>query len=203
VTDAVTPRAAVRRPAEPDLDIPVPRRRRTPLRSLRRAPWTVLAAISAGGVLGALARHGLIVVFPYAPGTFPWATFAVNATGCLLIGLLMVAITETGPVHRLVRPFLGVGVLGGFTTFSTYIVDTQRAVTAGAAGTGLAYLVATPVAALVAVYAGSRLARLVIHRLRRAEQADRAGRSERTCRSGRMDRAERTGRSEQAGREAR
>ncbi|WP_261988702.1 fluoride efflux transporter FluC, partial [Streptomyces sp. wa22] len=59
---------------------------------------------------------------------FPWAVFAVNVTGCALIGVLMVLLAERGTVtHPLVRPFLGVGVLGGFTTFSTYAASSAPA----------------------------------------------------------------------------
>jgi CrcB protein len=79
----------------------------------------------------------------------------------LLIGVLMVLITEIWQVHHLVRPFLGVGVLGGFTTFSTAIVEVQQSVQAGAARTALAYLFATLFCALAAVYAGVRGARLL------------------------------------------
>lgn len=127
-------------------------------------PWTVLAAISAGGVLGALARYGLTVAFPAAPGRFPWATFGVNVSGCLLIGVLMVLVTDVWTGRRHLRPFLGVGVLGGYTTFSTYIVDLQRLVGAGAAATALAYLAGTLVAALVAVWLGSAATRAVLRR---------------------------------------
>ncbi|MGH3239778.1 MAG: fluoride efflux transporter FluC, partial [Spirillospora sp.] len=143
---------AAERPVDPDVDLRVPRRRR----ELRRAPWETLAAVSAGGVLGALARYGLSDAFPYEPGDFPWVVFWVNVSGCLLIGVLMVLITETWQVHRLVRPFLGVGILGGYTTFSTYAVDIQRAVEGGAPHVGLAYLALTLVAALAAVAAGMR-----------------------------------------------
>ncbi|GAA1676534.1 hypothetical protein GCM10009733_086790 [Nonomuraea maheshkhaliensis] len=80
-------------------------------------------------------------------------------SGCLLIGVLMVLITEARPAHRLVRPFLGVGVLGGYTTFSTYAVDVRRTVEAGAPLTGLAYLVATMLAAVAATAAGVWLTR--------------------------------------------
>ncbi|MGH3387996.1 MAG: fluoride efflux transporter CrcB [Actinomadura sp.] len=149
--------AAIRCPVETDTDV-----------RPRPASWTVLVAISAGGVLGALARYGVTVAFPYSAGDFPSATFAINVVGCLLIGVLMASLAAAARARPLVRPFLGIGVLGGFTTFSTYIVDVQRAVTAGAAATGLAYLAATPVAALVAVYAGDRLARLLIRRTRRS-----------------------------------
>jgi fluoride exporter len=120
-------------------------------------------------VLGSLARYGLGVAFPHGAAGFPWATFAVNVVGCGLIGVLMVCIDQLG-AHRLVRPFLGVGVLGGFTTFSTYVVEVQEAVAAGAARLGLAYLGGTLVAALVAVVAGSALTSTVIRVLTRAGQ---------------------------------
>jgi CrcB protein len=128
---------------------------------LRRAPWAVLAAVSAGGALGALGRHGLAVAWPHRPGTFPWATFTINGTGCLLIGVLMVLVAEVWAAHRLLRPFLGTGVLGGYTTFSTYTVDAQQLMADGAAGTALLYLAGTLAAALAAVYAGITLTRLV------------------------------------------
>ena len=132
------------------------------LRVIRRhpVPWSVLAAISAGGVLGALGRYGLATAWPHRPGRFPWATFVTNVSGCLLIGVLMVLITEVWAAHRLLRPFLGVGVLGGYTTFSTYSVDIQQLVAAGAARAALAYLAGTLVAALAAGYAGIALTRL-------------------------------------------
>jgi fluoride exporter len=145
------------RPVDPDVDLRVPAQRF----ELRRAPWAVLGAVSAGGVLGALGRYGLAVAWPHHGRQFPWATFVTNVSGCLLIGVLMVLITEVWASHRLLRPFLGVGVLGGYTTFSTYTVDVQRLVAAGAPRTGLAYLAGTLAAALAAVYAGVALARLV------------------------------------------
>jgi CrcB protein len=137
---------------------------------LRRA--AVLGVVSAGGVLGALGRYGLAVAWPHRPGRFPWATFVTNVSGCLLIGVLMVLITEVWSAHRLLRPFLGVGVLGGYTTFSTYAVDIQQLVAAGAARTGLAYLAGTLVAALTAVYVGVTLTRLAT-RLRRSTRRER------------------------------
>ncbi|WP_433323326.1 FluC/FEX family fluoride channel [Spirillospora sp. CA-294931] len=112
----------------------------------------VLAAVSAGGALGALARHAVSVAVPS-----PWTTMLVNASGCLLIGVLM-AVVESGRAHRLARPFLGVGVLGGFTTFSAYVVDVQRADGPVAVA---AQLAVTPVVAVAATWAGSRLARAV------------------------------------------
>ncbi|MGO9144024.1 MAG: fluoride efflux transporter FluC [Streptosporangiaceae bacterium] len=123
--------------------------------------------ISAGGVMGALARYGLSAAFPHAPGSFDWVTLWINVTGCALIGALMVLISEVREAHRLARPFLGVGVLGGFTTFSTYIVDIQKSITAGAPQTALAYLAITLAGSLLAVYAGVMLTRLAARRHRK------------------------------------
>ena len=138
-------------------------RRRVPWRRIefRRIPWLTLGVIAAGGVIGALARQGLWAAFPHPPGGFDWTTLGINAGGCALIGALMVAVSEVWHAHRLTAPFLGAGVLGGFTTFSTYIVEIQRSITAGAPQTGLAYLAATLVIALLAVYAGASVTRLL------------------------------------------
>lgn len=138
---------------DPDVDLHVPADRR----ELAAHPAAVLGVIAAGGVLGALARAGLQAAFPHPPTGFPWATFGINLGGCLLIGALMAVLTARPP-GPLVRPFLGVGVLGGFTTFSTYAVDAQRAIAAGAPGTALAYLAATLAGALLAVWAGDAVA---------------------------------------------
>lgn len=89
---------------------------------------TVLAAIAAGGMLGAEARYGLSVALPHSDQQFPWSTLVINLTGCLLIGVLMTVLLSMPAPHRLLRPFLGVGVLGGYTTYSGFAVDTQRLV---------------------------------------------------------------------------
>lgn len=155
-------------PTDSDVDVHVRRQRL----ELSRAPWAVLGAISAGGVLGAEARFSLATAWPQRPGQFPWATFVTNVTGCLLIGALMVLLTEVWTPHRLLRPFLGVGVLGGYTTFSTYTVNIQRLVATGHARTGLLYLAGTLLAALVAVYAGISLTRLVTRPRHRAHRKE-------------------------------
>ncbi|HEU5471383.1 MAG TPA: fluoride efflux transporter CrcB [Actinophytocola sp.] len=146
-----------RRPVDPDVDLHVPEQRV----ELAAAPGAVLAVISAGGALGALARYGVGLAVPTVPGRFPLGTFLVNVTGCLLIGVLMVLITELRRAHRLVRPFLGVGVLGGFTTFSTYAEEVRGLLRPESIGTGLGYLAGTVLAALAAVWAGSGVTRLV------------------------------------------
>ena len=145
---------------DPDVDLRVPADRA----ELPAHPAAVLGAIAAGGVLGALARAGLQAAFPHHPGGFPWATFGINLGGCLLIGALMALLGHLGGGPPLARPFLGVGVLGGFTTFSTYAVDVQRAVAAGAPQTALAYLAATLLGALAAVWVGDALAAAALKR---------------------------------------
>jgi fluoride exporter len=124
----------------------------------------VLAVIALGGAIGAVSRYGIEVAWPTSARGFPGATLLVNTSGCALIGILMVLVNDVWPERRLVRPFLGTGVLGGFTTFSTYAVEVERLLTAGAARTGLLYLAITPVAALVAVWAATLATRRAIRR---------------------------------------
>jgi CrcB protein len=151
--------------ANSDVGLRLPRQRG----ELGRAPWVVLSVISAGGVVGASARYGLGIAFPAAPYGFPWTTFWINVAGCLLIGVLMVLIAEVWAGRRLVRPFLGVGVLGGFTTFSTYVVEIHHLVDARAPGVALLYLAGTLVAALTATWAGLATGRWAIDRRRTRE----------------------------------
>jgi CrcB protein len=88
-------------------------------------------------------------------------------TGCLLIGILMVFVTDVVQGKPLLRPFVGVGLLGGYTTFSTYVVDIQRAAGEGAAWVALSYLALTLVCALLAVWAGTALTRAAVKGARR------------------------------------
>ncbi|MFI6240144.1 fluoride efflux transporter FluC [Micromonospora sp. NPDC050795] len=148
---------------DPDVDLRVPADRR----ELTARPATILAAIAAGGALGALARAGLQHAVPHSPAGFPWATFTINTAGCLLIGVLMAVLAHLDGGPPLARPFLGVGVLGGFTTFSTYAVDVQQAIVVGAPGTALTYLAATVLGALVAVALGDAVTAGLLRRVTR------------------------------------
>jgi CrcB protein len=129
---------------DPDLGFPT-----------RPHPAPVYAAISAGGVIGALARYGLSSAWPHPAGGFPWATWTINVSGCFLIGVLMSVIARFHPSQRLIRPFFGVGILGGYTTFSTSIVDVQQVAGHGAPGVAFAYLGATVAGSVLAVWVGS------------------------------------------------
>ncbi|MGW0577380.1 fluoride efflux transporter CrcB, partial [Streptomyces sp. NPDC002920] len=127
----------------------------------------VVAVVAAGGGIGAAARYAAALWWPTRTGGFPWTTFWVNIVGCAVIGVFLVLITEVLTVHRLVRPFFGTGVLGGFTTFSTYAVDIQRLADGGRTATALAYLAATLCAALAAVWLAATATRQVFARRRR------------------------------------
>ena len=145
-------------PVDPDVttgdDVPSPPRIRI----------DVLGAVAAGGALGALAREAVAEAIPRQGAEFPWATLLTNVTGCFLIGVLMVLVIERWPDRHLVRPFFGTGILGGFTTFATYAVESRVLLAAGHFVTAAAYLVGTLVVGLVAVVAGLGLTERVVSR---------------------------------------
>ncbi len=150
-------------PVDPDVAVPDSARVGTGIGPRwRGGEGPVLLVVGLGGVLGAVARYGLGLWWPTASGAFPWTTFVINVVGCFLIGVLLVLVSEIFTPHRLIRPLLGTGVLGGFTTFSTYAVDAQRLVDGRHAGTALVYLGSTVVAALVAVTVAARATRAIV-----------------------------------------
>jgi CrcB protein len=128
-----------------------------------RVEATVLVAVSAGGAAGSAARYLIGQHWPTPAGRFPLSTLTINVLGCGLIGILMVLITERWTGRRLLRPFLGTGVLGGFTTFSTYTVDIQRLVAGGRSGTAFFYLALTVIGALLAVWVTATATRRLVN----------------------------------------
>jgi CrcB protein len=134
-----------------------------PLR--RAAPGRLLSLVVAvGGALGSLARWGVAEALDDGGSTpgFPWATFLVNVTGAFALGVLMVLVTERRPDSRYLRPFLGGGVLGGYTTFSTAMADTHGLAMDDQGLLLGAYLGATLVVGLLAVWAGLALTRRLL-----------------------------------------
>ncbi|WP_129841656.1 CrcB family protein [Streptomyces sp. RFCAC02] len=113
--------------------------------------WPVVAAVSVGGAIGACGRYGAGLLWSTPAPGFPWTTLLVNITGCAAMGVLMVLITDLRSPHRLVRPFLGTGILGGWTTFSTWSQDLERQLDDGRAAAALAYAGLTLAGALLAV----------------------------------------------------
>lgn len=122
-----------------------------------RLPWDVLAAVAVGGALGSAARYGVGLAWPTPSGHFPWATLSINVTGSALLGALIGVISLRIASHRLVRPFLGTGVLGGFTTFSTYAVETRALLDTGRPLLAGGYVLGTLVGALAAAWWGGWL----------------------------------------------
>jgi CrcB protein len=123
----------------------------------------VVLAVAVGGGAGATARYAAEVAWPTSSGGFPWTILAVNASGSALIGVLLVLITEAWTAHRLLRPLIGTGFLGGFTTFSTFAVET-RTLLDGHAGVAAAYVVGTVLSVLLAVWLAAAGTRLLILR---------------------------------------
>ncbi|HEX5565469.1 MAG TPA: fluoride efflux transporter CrcB [Streptomyces sp.] len=149
-------------PVDPDLETGAePRAPGRPSSSSAQSPRQtgILMAVALGGGLGSIARYGLSHAWPAPAGGFPWATFAVNISGSFALGLLMVYVLDVWPPYRYVRPFLGVGVLGGYTTFSTYAVETHHLLSGGNWSMADAYALTSLVVGLTAVWLGIAAAR--------------------------------------------
>ncbi len=118
------------------------------------------ACVASGGMLGSVARYLVSLIIP-SLSAFPLATLFVNVTGSFVIGFYS---TLSGPDGRLLastrqRQFVMTGFCGGYTTFSAFSLETFRLLHGGRAGTGFAYIAASVVTWLVAVWVGHRLAR--------------------------------------------
>ena len=124
----------------------------------RSRPLTPLAllcgVVAVGGALGALGRYGLSEALPTSPGDLPVATLLTNLSGCLALGLLVGA----RPDAPWLRAFLGTGVLGGFTTFSAFALESDRLL-ATAPAVAVLYLVLSTAGGVALAAAGLRLAR--------------------------------------------
>src|SRR5262249_46350210 len=92
---------------------------------------------------------------------FPWATFAVNVSGSFALGMVMALLFERFPPTRYVRPFTATGFLGGYTTYSTFAVETDLLIKNGHAHVAAAYVVASIAVGCAAVWAGLWVARVV------------------------------------------
>jgi fluoride exporter len=115
--------------------------------------------LSIGGALGVNARYWLAVAIDRAVGTrFPWATFTINVSGALVLGLLATLMGRLDGTHP-ARLFALVGFLGGYTTFSTFALESHKLAESGAAGRSLGYVVGSVAAGLVAVTLGIVLGR--------------------------------------------
>jgi len=121
-----------------------------------------LLAVAAGGATGAVLRWLMAgAVQRWAGGAFPWGTFAVNALGSFLLGFLFVWLIERSTATELVRLALTVGLLGAFTTFSTYSLESIRLLQEGALGMAAANVMGQVIVCLVLTWLGIQLARAI------------------------------------------
>lgn len=123
----------------------------------RPSQLRAVAAVALGGVAGALARAGVTELLPPEPGTWAWSTLVVNTTGGFALGLLLAVLAVRSPHSPYPRLLLGTGLLGGYTTFSTFSVDVVGLLDAGRAGTAAAYALCSVALLLAATVAGRRV----------------------------------------------
>lgn len=162
-------------PTDPDLDPELElelTRPRAPRGKVPRHPLhpRVLGVIALGGFAGGLARYGLGLAFPAAHGDFPAATFGINVSGSFILALLIVFVLEVWPPTTYIRPLIGTGFCGAYTTFSTFAVGVDQLLSAGRTGVAAAYLFGSLAAGLAATSLGLTTGRAVVaHRRRLAE----------------------------------
>ncbi|MFF3554716.1 fluoride efflux transporter FluC [Streptomyces tsukubensis] len=151
-------------PIDPDVDLHVPAQR---AETAGAHVLLVLAAVAAGGIIGALARYAAVRAWPGDPASAPLVTLGINVLGSFLIGVLMVPVAEghgRRTPHPLLRPFAGTGVLGGFTTFSAYALDARDLLERGEGAAAFGYVAGTLLGSLGAVWAAVTLTRRVFGR---------------------------------------
>jgi fluoride exporter len=119
-----------------------------------------LAAVFCGGFLGALARAELAEALPARPGSWPWATFAVNVAGAFVLGWAATRLQERLPLSAYRRPLIGTGFCGALTTFSTMQVELLGMLDRRAVAMALGYAAASVAAGTLAVAAATNLVRV-------------------------------------------
>jgi len=118
--------------------------------------------IALGGALGAVARYQVAAMIQARiPAGFPWGTFVVNITGCLVMGVATTLLTDRLVVHPNWRFLIPIGFVGAYTTFSTFELETFRAVNEGAWLMGGANVVASVLAGYIALWLGVVLTRII------------------------------------------
>lgn len=121
-----------------------------------------LLLVAAGGAIGASLRHLVNVASLRAWGpSFPWGTLIVNVAGCFAMGVLVEVLARRFNASNELRLFMATGILGGFTTFSAFSLDVAVLWERGASTAALAYVLASVIGSILAVFAGLWLARAI------------------------------------------
>jgi CrcB protein len=122
----------------------------------------IALGVAIGGALGVTARYGLDrLIEARSSSVFPWSTFTINVTGCFLIGLVTAALVDRHHLPPWLRAGLVVGVIGGYTTFSTFAQEALDLAEIRHLAVSVAYLVASVGLGLAAVALGTRVGRLL------------------------------------------
>jgi CrcB protein len=120
----------------------------------------VIVGVAIGGALGASARWLLDrFLEQHTESVFPWSTFAINVTGCFVIGVVIETLVDRHHLPAWVRVGLVVGVLGGYTTFSTFAQEAFSLIESSDIGIALVYATASVGTGVLAVYGGTLLGR--------------------------------------------
>lgn len=117
-------------------------------------PARLVAAVAIGGAAGASIRAAGLAAFPPVAGGFPWATLVENVTGAFLLGALLTVLRHRWPASRYVRPLLGTGLLGAYTTFSSFAVELSLLLAERSWAVAGLYATATVVVGLAAAFLG-------------------------------------------------
>ncbi|HRQ78624.1 MAG TPA: fluoride efflux transporter CrcB [Gemmatimonadaceae bacterium] len=122
-------------------------------------PLSVLLGVAGGGALGSLLRFAVGRLLPSAPTAMPWSTLGINVLGSFALGLLAGASLARPDASPALRAFLGIGLLGGFTTFSTFSLETVTLAQSGSPARALLYITLSVSLAIAAAGIGFALAR--------------------------------------------
>jgi CrcB protein len=122
----------------------------------------VILGVALGGALGASARYGLDrLIERRTTSVFPWSTFTINVTGCFVLGLVTAALVDRHHLPPWLRVGVVVGVIGGYTTFSTFIQEAFDVADIHHVGIAFAYVAASIGVGLAALYAGMLAGRVL------------------------------------------
>ncbi len=131
------------------------------------------ALVGVGAMIGTAARAAIEAAFGAAPGAWPWATFGINLVGSFVLGFLLEAISRLGDdtgIRRAIRLGVGTGVIGGFTTYSTFIIEIDQMGRNGVVTLGALYALASISLGVFASLLGLALAARTVHDVSSAKE---------------------------------